>query len=1060
MSEASAVQRPMLKYAYDIGWEYLTSKEALQRREGKEDDKRKERYFADVLRSQLIKLNPGVVTDNNVDEILRRLRNIDSTIEGNREALNWLQGKQSIFVAQENRDRNITLIDFNNLENNIFQVTDEWSQKGVKFPNRADIIFLINGIPVAIAETKGEKKTDGLALGIDQIRRYHNQTPELLAFPQVFEVTELWNFWYGLTWNTNRKNLFEWKLTSPLAPPLQGEGNNNITSPSLVGKGAGGLGSIIQEGDYEEKIKSFFDHQRFLEILRYYIVFLERDDGLTKVVLRQHQTRAVKKVLQRIQDPNKKRGLVWHTQGSGKTLTMITVAAQLRNISGDNTVIMIVDRNELENQLDKNLKAYGIKSYEVATSKADLEKLIQDDYRGLIVAMIHKFDKMKVENKRSTITVLVDEAHRSTGGNFGIYLMAALPNATFIGFTGTPVSKAAKGQSTFQTFGEPSDPKYSLDLYSTADSVRDGTTLKLNYALAKSEFRVPQEILEKEFLQLQAAEGINDIEELDGILDRAVKLKEFLKSADRVDKVAKFVAVHFRDYVEPMGFKAFMVGVDREACRLYKQALDKYLPSEYSTVVYSRTTAAGLREYNLTDAEEKEVRKAFIKKSVVSAKISLPNAVIDFIESRPKDFNYDTTKTLTFTGYCSAEDAQTLEILCGGDADAVTKIRQLYEDYRKALPKILIVTEKLLTGFDAPILYCMYLDKPMRDHVLLQGIARVNRPYEDAEGLVKPYGFVLDFIGIFGDKLEQALAFESGEINDIIQNVDAIKNLLQTMMENTAPEYLPLAKGWDDKAKERAAAYFADKDLREKFFKFVRQLQSIYEILSPDPDLRPFMENYQVIIRLYGTIRAAYNTSPYIDIELTAKTKELVRRNVTIGELEMPGTIHELNAQQLEQFRQNNTTDTVKVLNLSKALLKAVHEQSQRSPFLISIGERAETVRASFENRQIEAHVALARLDEIANECTEAEVLRQRLKVDENTFAIYITIKQAGDRLDINQAETINAIYGNFPDYWWDARQEIDLRTELYATIYPITSSVEQTIEVTNNLLKLERVES
>ncbi|MFN6487459.1 MULTISPECIES: HsdR family type I site-specific deoxyribonuclease [unclassified Nostoc] len=902
MSEASAVQRPMLKYAYQIGWEYLTSKEALQRREGKGEEKLKERYFADVLRSQLIKLNPGVVTSNNIDEILRRLRNIDSTIEGNREALNWLQGKQSIFVTQENRDRNITLIDFNNPENNIFQVTDEWSQKGVKFPNRADIIFLINGIPVAIAETKGEKKIDGLALGIDQIRRYHNQTPELLAFPQVFEVTELWNFWYGLTWNTNRKNLFEWKLNKQ---------SNTIT-----------------EGDYEEKIKTFFDHQRFLEILRYYIVFLERDDGLTKVILRQHQTRAVKKVLQRIQDPNKKRGLVWHTQGSGKTLTMITVAAQLRNISGDNTVIMIVDRNELENQLDKNLKAYSIKSYQVATSKADLEKLIQDDYRGLIVAMIHKFDKMKVENQRSTITVLVDEAHRSTGGNFGIYLMAALPNATFIGFTGTPVSKAAKGQNTFQTFGEPSDPKYSLDSYSTADSVRDGTTLKLNYALAKSEFRVPQEILETEFLQLQAAEGINDIEELDGILDRAVKLKEFLKSEDRVDKVAKFVAAHFRDYVEPMGFKAFMVGVDREACKLYKQALDKYLPSEYSTVVYSRTTAAGLREYNLTDTEEKEVRKAFIKKSVVSAKISLPNAVIDFIESRPKDFSYNN-KTLTFTGYCSAEDAQTLESLCGGDVDAVTKIGQLYEDYRKALPKILIVTEKLLTGFDAPILYCMYLDKPMRDHVLLQGIARVNRPYEDAEGLVKPYGFVLDFIGIFGDKLEQALAFESGEVNDIIQSVDVMKNILQTMMENTAPEYLPLAKGWDDKAKERAAAYFADKDLREKFFKFVRQLQSIYEILSPDPDLRFFMENYQAIIRLYGTIRAAYNTSPYIDIELTAKTKELIRRNVTIGELEMPGTIHELNAQQLEQFRQSSTTDTVKVLNLSKALLKVVHEQSQ-----------------------------------------------------------------------------------------------------------------------------------
>ena len=160
MSEASAVQRPMLKYANQIGWDYLSAKEALQRREGKGEDKLKERYLTDILRTQLIKLNPGVVTSNNVDEILRRLRNLDSTIEGNREALNWLQGKESIFVETENRDRNVTLIDFNNPENNIFQVTEEWTQKGVIVKNRADVIFLINGIPVAIAEAKGERKTD------------------------------------------------------------------------------------------------------------------------------------------------------------------------------------------------------------------------------------------------------------------------------------------------------------------------------------------------------------------------------------------------------------------------------------------------------------------------------------------------------------------------------------------------------------------------------------------------------------------------------------------------------------------------------------------------------------------------------------------------------------------------------------------------------------------------------------------------------------------------------------------------------------------------------------
>lgn len=815
----------------------------------------------------------------------------------------------------------------------------------------------------------------------------------------------------------------------------------------------------IEVGDYEQKIKTFFQHNRFLDFLKYYIVFLERDEGLTKVILRQHQTRAVEKVLQRILDPDRKRGLIWHTQGSGKTLTMITVAALLRNISGDNTVIMLIDRNELENQLDKNLLAYGIGSYEVAENKEDLQKLIRDDYRGLVVAMIHKFDKMNVANPRSTITVLVDEAHRTTGGDFGIYLMNALPNATFIGFTGTPVSKAVQGKSTFDIFGGPHDHNRTLDLYSTGDSVRDGTTLKLNYSIAKSEFLVPKEVLDQEFLKLRNKEGVNDIEELNGILDRAVKLKEFLKSNDRVDKIAKLIAQHFRESVEPMGFKAFLVGVDREACVLYKQALDKYLPSEYSQVVYSRTTAENLRDYSLTESQEKEVRKAFIKKSVVSAKVSLPNTVIDYIDSRTEDFSYNnTSQTLTITGYCSDQDAQNIETLCGGDVNGITKFRQLYEDYRKALPKILIITEKLLTGFDAPILYCMYLDKPMQDHVLLQGIARVNRPYEDGEGLVKPYGFVMDFIGIFGENLEKALTFESGEINDIIQNVDVIKQLFCSLMENTVTQYLPLTTGWDDKAKERAAAHFHDKEVREKFFKFVNQLQSIYEILSPDPFLHPFINNYKSIIRLYRTVRNAYNTNPYLDLDLTAKTKQLVREQVKISDLEMPATIQQLDAQKLEQFRQTDTTETVKVLNLSKALLQNVQEQSRRSPFLISIGDRAEKVRQQFENSQISATEALTKLDEIADECIRAEQERQNLQVDENTYAIYTVIKPGRDNLGISSAQIINAIYADFPDYRWDARQEIDLRTEIYVSLYKMTNSVESTIQITNNLLKLERV--
>ena len=170
----------------------------------------------------------------------------------------------------------------------------------------------------------------------------------------------------------------------------------------------------------------------------------------------------------------------------------------------------------------------------------------------------------------------------------------------------------------------------------------------------------------------------------------------------------------------------------------------------------------------------------------------------------------------------------------------------------------------------------MYLDKPMRDHVLLQAIARVNRPYEDDDGQVKPYGFVLDFVGIF-EKLEKALAFDSDVVASVIQNIDVLKQLFATMMKEQAPEYLPFAKGWDDKAKERAIAHFEDKERRGDFFKFFRQLQNLYEVISPDAFLRPFMDDYLALAELYALIRTAYGDRIYVDREVSNKTRELLQ---------------------------------------------------------------------------------------------------------------------------------------------------------------------------------------
>jgi len=954
MSERSSVQKPMLKYSQEIGWEYVNPSVAMRLRGGDTG-----LHFSDVLRSQLQRLNPRVVDSDRASEILRKLNLLRPSIEGNRDALSWLRGEQSIFVPEENRERNVRLIDFDNPENNIFQVTDEWKHRGIAFPNRADVVFLINGFPIAIAETKAAEKKDGLADGMTQIRRYHRETPEMLIAPQVFEVTELIKFFYGVTWSTARKNVFNWK--------------------------------DVFCGDYENTIKTFFDRQRFLKLLSDYIVFLTKDDDLIKIILRQHQTRAVEKVINRVYDPDKRRGLIWHTQGSGKTLTMITIASKLlREVHGTEkpTVLMIVDRTELESQLFKNITGYGIANVQVAGSKRELQRVLGSDYRGLVVTMIHKFDDIPANiNTRKDVVVLVDEAHRTTGGDLGNYLMAALPNASYIGFTGTPIDNISRGKGTFKVFGMDDERGY-LDKYSIAESIEDGTTVQLNYALAPSDLLVDSEILEKEFLNLADVQGVSDIEELNAILDRAVELKEMLKAPSRVEKVAKYVAQHFQENVEPMGFKAFLVAVDRPACAAYKKELDKYLPPEYSKVVYSpyHNDDLDMKEYYLSEDEEKQIRKDFLKKG--------------------------------------------------------------------SLPKILIVTQKLLTGFDAPILYCMYLDKPMRDHVLLQAIARVNRPYEDNDGLLKPCGFVLDFVGIF-EKLEKALAFDSDVVASIIKNIDTLKVLFAAYIQDVAKLYLSLAEGWDDKSKEKAIEYFADKETREAFFKFFKQVQNIYDILSPDAFLRPFIDDYQNLARLYGLVRNAYSDI-YVDRELTAKTRELLQQKTTGGDIVPPGAIHNLGPNELAAIKRSGTSDRTKILNLRKIIAIIAHKEGPTNPILRLIGERAEALAQAYEDRQIETQETLARFEELAQQYINSDEERKRLGLNENAFAIFTVLKPYTDKFSTMQAEELDAIFKDFPDYEWDENQERKLRAKLYKPIRSLIGTSKM-IEVTDSLLRLRR---
>ncbi len=508
-SERHTVQNPFLRYAEEAGWTYLPPEEALRLRGGEDSP-----FLRSVLVEQLQRLNPGVITSlTKAEEVVERLRRVRPNIEGNLEAWEYLKGIKTVFVEAERREKNVRLLAPNHPEANVFHVTDEFRFAVGPVAIRPDVVLLINGIPVIVVETKSATRQDGIAEAFDQMRRYHEQAAELMAQAQLFALTHLVRFFYGATWSLSRKTLFNWR-------DEQGMGDS-ASRP------------------YEDLVKSFVAPRRVLRVLTDYILFPRVDGELTKAVLRPHQVRAVERVLGRARDPHKRRGLIWHTQGSGKTYTMLTVARLLLQdpTLQNPTVLLFVDRNELQQQLFQNLEAVGFGTVHLARSKRDLRDLLHRDTRGLIVSMIHKFDDIPANlNTRTNIFVLVDEAHRSTGGDLGNYLMGALPNATYIGFTGTPIDKTAYGRGTFKTFGSDDERGY-LDKYSIRESIEDGTTVPLHYQLASNDLMADRQAMELEFWQTAALEGVSDIEELNRVLDRAVTLTNMLKNSERVHKV-------------------------------------------------------------------------------------------------------------------------------------------------------------------------------------------------------------------------------------------------------------------------------------------------------------------------------------------------------------------------------------------------------------------------------------------------------------------------------------------------------------------------------------------
>ena len=960
ITEARAVQFPMVRHAAEIGWTPMSPRDALVLR-GDEAGL----LFRSEVESALRRFNPWM-TDAAVRSVVENLEALSPTIEGNRQMLAWLRGERQSYDEAEQRHRQVALIDFERPGANVLHVTWEWRLKPpARKGNRADVMFVVNGVPVAIVEHKNPTDADAIERGVTQLRRYEMETPEMLGAAQLFNVTHLLDYWYGVTWNLSRRYMARWK-----------------ESP---------------EESYRFAVQSFFEPNDFLRTLRDWVLFYIEDGEMRKTVLRQHQRRAVDRIVERCAEPVKRRGLVWHTQGAGKTFTLLTAARlilEAREAFRNPTVVVVVDRTELEGQLQGwverllgDMQQQDIAVWR-ANSRAELQELLATDRRGLIISMIHKFEGVeKGASARDNIYVFIDEAHRSVAKELGTYLMAALPNSTIIGFTGTPIARTAHGEGTFKIFGADDDQGY-LDKYSIAESIKDETTLPIRHMMAPSEMTVPAGQLDREFFALAEMEGVTDVDELNRVLDRAVGLRTFLTADDRIEKVAAFVAQHFQENVLPLGYKAFLVGINREACAKYKRALDKLLPPEWSAPVYSENTNDVVErplvaELQLSEEQEKDIRLTFKK----------------------------------------ANDE----------------------------PKILIVTDKLLTGYDAPLLYCMYLDKPMRDHVLLQAIARVNRPYVDGEGNSKPIGLVVDFVGVLRE-LRKALQFDSSDVSGAIEDLDLLMHDFQGRIVKAKASYLD----YEDTGQvaETRAAYgaggsvdqrlemivyrrFLDPDTRKGFFSDYKEIEALWEILSPSAELRDHIDTFKRLAHLYAVVRNAYADRPDFVAELAHKTQRLVEESAAMHGLGNLTKAVTFDLRTLAALRNESGPAEAKVFNLVRGLQKEVESEQGLEAALLPLKERAEHVLKGLEERTTSGLAAMDLLEALAKEKEATVAAARESPLPRRAFGVYWTLKddaalQAAGVSAMGFAEEAQTLVDRFPNAAVSADEQRRLRISLY----------------------------
>lgn len=983
MSEYRLAEKPAVDGLARLGYQPLTPEAALVMR-----TEENRVILRPVLIEALQALNGIGASD------AEAIYNDLATLSDNEDWQRKLRGGYSRRITGENRDRPIALIDFKTPANNRFNVVRQM-RVAAQRSRISDIVLFVNGIPLVVIEAKSPLKTTAKAEeAFEQIKQYERDIPRLFASNAFNIVTDGMATQYGATGAPS-----QFYAPWPDAWP-----RTRADFPDGLAK----------------DLWCLCEPSRLLDLLAHFIVFeIDPDTGKKiKKVCRYQQFRAVNRAVDRVARGEHRKGLIWHTQGSGKSLTMVFLALKLKThltldapTLANPNILVLTDRIDLDDQISRTFVACGLPNPVQCGSVAALRDAVKRGGNGqILLSTIFKFagSREPIPNSENWI-VLVDECHRTQEKDLGAYLQATLPDAHFYGFTGTPIKSMDKDTyARFSVEGEGYLDKYGID-----DAVRDGATVPILYEGRKADWAINEAEIDILFDRWFVDLPDDKREELKR---KGLTVATLAKHPERIRLIALDIWEHFKQVCQPDGFKAQIVVVDREAVIRYRAALSHIIASDL-----------------ISDGADPEAAQAHA------------DAMIACVYSKSQEDNKPS------------ENADVAEVRAELerhylDSESEKKMKAAFKVYGQE-PSFLIVCDKLLTGFDAPIEHVMYLDKPLKEHGLLQAIARTNRTCSikrpDGGEITKPNGRIVDYIGVTNHLDEALQSYRSEDVENALRDIAILRNdLKEAHARYRVQKRAMRLEGLDEKAAAYAVGKLAADGQEDDWFdlqRFARMFIKVYGDLSPDPAILDFTAEVKwaaAFLRLATQVIAKDESLDHRSY--SGKIREMLEQHVHVTGLSTTIRLRDITDPNFaDDFETDEKSDEELVdafVRKSAELRRVTRELVDRNSAQYGrFSERVLEIIRRFEAGQIAATDGLRDFEGLTGDIEAEQGAHAELGMDEAAFSIlrimevivpdidHATLRDAAIAIGAiySEAKASQPSFTHMPEYLRSLRQQV-----------------------------------